>query len=73
MAYILIVDVIPPGGGMISVRHTFFGEDEDEAREVFHAHAAGCEFLEPAIAEGRVHVKGKEIDDDDWPAYDPNR
>lgn len=72
MAYILIVDAIPPGGGLITVRHIFFAETADDARQAFHDHSEGCHFLGPAIEEGRLHVKGREIDDDDWPDYAPN-
>jgi hypothetical protein len=72
MAYILTVDVIPEGGGCPAVRHIFFGESKDECRENFQKHAAGCEFLTPAIEEGRVHTEISHIDDDEWPVYDPN-
>lgn len=70
MAIELYVDVVPPGGGKVFVTHIFRGETEAEAREVFAQHAAKCEFLTPAIAEGRTEEYIEEIDADDWPEYD---
>jgi hypothetical protein len=70
MAYKLIVDVIPPGGGRVSVQHVFYGESEAECDATFRKHAAGCEFLGPAIIEDRIETEIEEIDDDEWPDYD---
>lgn len=72
MAKALNVDVIPPGGGKIAVRHIFYGETAEECRGNFAKHAAGCEFLTPAIREGRVNTEIERIDNDEWPEYDPN-
>jgi hypothetical protein len=75
----LYVHVVPPEypstrkvpeDGRVYVTHIFRGETEEEAREVFAQHAKGCEFLTPAIAEGRVEEEILEIDADEWPAYD---
>jgi hypothetical protein len=70
MAFELYVDVIPPEGGRIFVTHIFRGETEADAQEVFKQHAAKCEFLTPAIAEGRVREFSEEFDADDWPTDD---
>lgn len=70
MAYALYVDVVPEGGGRISVTHVFYGETEEEARENFEAHAKGCRFLTPAIEQGRIEEELEEIDEDDWPDYE---
>lgn len=69
MAFALTVDVIPEGGGRISVQHVFYGETEKECQENFEAHAKGCEFLTPAIKEDRVSEEIEEIDEDEWPEY----
>lgn len=70
MAYKLTVDVIPAGGGKISVQHVFYARTEHEAEQVFRAHAQGCEFLGPAIAEDRINSEIEEIDKDEWPDYE---
>jgi hypothetical protein len=70
MAYALYVDVVPEGGGRISVTHIFYGETELEARENFAAHAKGCKFLTPAIEEDRIEEELERIPEDDWPDYD---
>lgn len=70
MPWALHVEVIPKGGGRVSVEHIFYGETEEEAREVFREHAAGCSFLTPAIEEERIEEYAEEVDDDDWPEYD---
>ena len=67
MAFELYVDVIPPEGGKIFVTHIFRGETEPDAQEVYKQHAAKCEFLTPAIADGRVQELLVEIKDADWP------
>jgi hypothetical protein len=69
MPFALYVDIIPAGGGPVSVTHIFFGETEDECRQNFQAHAKACEFLTPAIEEGRVEEELEEIDAEDWPEY----
>lgn len=68
-AYALYVDVIPPGGGRISVGHIFYGATEAEARANFEAHAKGCHFLRPAIEEGRIAEELETIKDSEWPDY----
>lgn len=70
MPFKLTVDVVPERGGRVHVQHVFYGETEREARRVFREHAAGCEFLTPAIAEGRTNEEIEEIDEDDWPDYE---
>lgn len=72
MPFELIIDVLSPTDGRVYVRHSFFGETEADARESFAQHAKGCEFLQPAIAEGRTEEADEsgEIDEDEWPAYD---
>jgi hypothetical protein len=70
VAYKLIVDVIPPGGGRVHVQHVFYGKTEQECNEVFTEHAAGCEFLTPALEEGRVNSEIEKISDSDWPEWD---
>jgi len=70
MATCVIIDVIPEGGGRLAVQHVFYGATEEEAREVFRKHAAGCEFLGPAMAEDRIDEQVQTIDDDEWPEYD---
>lgn len=70
MVYMLTIDVVPPEGGKVVVSHTFYGKTEAEARANFAAHAAGCEFLTPAIAEGRIEEELDEIEDDEQPSYE---
>ncbi len=70
MAFKLTVDVIPPSGGRVAVQHVFYGETEEECEQVYAAHAAGCEFLGPAIREERVESELEEISDDEWPDYE---
>jgi hypothetical protein len=70
MVYMLTIDVVPPEGGRVAVTHTFYGKTEKEAREAFAAHAAGCEFLTPAIAEDRVEEELDTIEDGEWPSYE---
>lgn len=70
MPYELMVDVVPPEGGRVFVTHIFRGKTEADAREVFQQHAAKCEFLTPAIAEGRVEEELIRIKDDEWPSYE---
>lgn len=70
MPYELYVDVVPPEGGRVAVTHIFRGETEADARRVFEAHAAGCEFLTPAIEEDRVEEELVKISADEWPAYE---
>jgi hypothetical protein len=64
MAHAIIVDVIPKGGGAVDVTHVFWGETSAEAKANYQAHAAGCEFLTPAIAEDRVEEQGYDLGDD---------
>lgn len=71
MAKILIVHIIPVGGGRPSVGHMFYGETETECRENFAAHAKGCQFLAPAIREDRIDEDLGELDDDEWPNFTP--
>ena len=54
MAYALHVHIVKPGGGLSPVEHVFYAETEEETESIFEAHAAGCEFLGPAVAEERV-------------------
>jgi len=70
MAKVLIVHIKPPGGGRASVGHMFYGETEAECRENFAAHAKGCRFLGPAIAEGRIDEALERLDPDEWPEFD---
>jgi hypothetical protein len=69
MAFALTVDVVPPGGGLVEVTHTFWGDTEEEARQTFKKHADGCEFLGPAIREGRTEEELEEVGDDERPEY----
>ena len=82
MAHALVVDVIPKGGGKVDVTHVFWGESAAECQATYRAHAAGCEFLTPAIAEDRVEEQAYDLGDDDGveefleqlaerPDYDP--
>jgi hypothetical protein len=70
MAFALYVDIVPEGGGPVSVTHVFWGDTEEECRATFESHAKGCEFLTPAIAEGRIEEEIEEVDDDERPEYD---
>lgn len=70
MAKVLIVHIVPEGGGRPSVGHMFYGETEAECRENFAAHAAGCKFLAPAIAEDRIDEQLEELDADEWPDFE---
>jgi hypothetical protein len=70
MAWKMTVDVVPQGGGFVEVQHVFYGESKADAEAVFQRHAEGCEFLGPAIVEGRVSSEFEEIEDDDWPEYE---
>jgi hypothetical protein len=67
MAKALHVYVLPAGGGPVAVEHVFYGHTEDECDAVFDAHAAGCEFLGPAIEEDRIFEEIEEIEEADWP------
>lgn len=66
----IIVDVIPPGGGKVAVTHIFRGETEDEARDVFEAHVAGCAAFTKAVEEDRTAEEVEHISDGEWPEYD---
>jgi hypothetical protein len=55
----------------VFVTHIFRGNTEAEAREVFAQHAKGCEFLTPAIAEGRIEEEIAKLSDKDWVAFEP--
>lgn len=70
MAKVLIVHIIPPGGGRASVGHMFYGETEAECRENFEAHAKGCQFLTPAIAEDRIDEDLQSLEADEWPDFE---
>ena len=70
MPFELHIDVVPEVGGKINVEHVFYGYTEAECRQVYAAHADGCEFLGPAIAEDRIEEELIEIDEDDWPSYE---
>ena len=73
MAYKLTVDVIPADGDWprdVEVQHVFYGDSPREVENIFARHAAGCEFLGPAIRERRVNTELEEIDDDERPSYD---
>lgn len=73
MSFALYIDVIPEGGGRVSVTHIFWGETEEECRENFAAHAKGCNFLTPAIAEDRIGEELERVKPDEWPDYpDPD-
>ena len=67
MAFELYVDVTSGDGERIFVTHIFRGETEADARKVFQQHAAKCEFLTPAIAEGRIQEFLGQFDPADWP------
>jgi hypothetical protein len=69
MAKILIVHIIPVGGGRPSVGHMFYGATEAECRGNFAAHAKGCQFLAPAIREDRIDEDLAELDEDEWPNF----
>jgi len=69
MPQVLIVHIIPPGGGRPSVGHMFYGETEAECRANFAAHAKGCQFLAPAIREDRIDEDLAELDADEWPNF----
>jgi len=73
MPFALYVDVIPEGGGKISVGHVFYGETEEECQENWTAHAGGCKFLTAAIDEKRVSEELETISESEWPDYaDPD-
>ena len=65
----LHVLVVPKGGGKVTVEHVFYAETDEEAQKAYDAHAAGCEFLTPAIAENRVEEELEDIDEEDWPDF----
>ncbi len=69
MVVALHVFVIPKDSRRVKVEHVFYAYTEAEADEAFKAHAAGCEFLGPAIAEKRVEEEVEDIDDADWPEF----
>jgi len=73
MPYKLTVDVIPPEGEWprpVYVQHVFYGERVADVENTFAQHAAGCEFLGPAIRERRTNTELEEIEADEWPEYD---
>ena len=70
MPYALHIDVVPADGGKIAVEHVFYGHTEEECRAVFETHAAGCDFLGPAIEEDRIEEELETIEEDDWPSYE---
>ncbi len=69
MAVALHIFVVPKDNPRVKVEHVFYGDTEAEAQETFKAHAAGCEFLGPAITEKRVEEEVEDIDDADWPEF----
>lgn len=70
MPFALHIDVVPVDGGPIAVEHVFYGETEAEARALFETHAAGCNFLGPAIDDGRIEEELLTISEEEWPDYD---
>ena len=63
MPFVIVVDVIPEGGGDVDVTHVFWGDSESECRRKYDAHAKGCEFLTPAIADDRVEEETFDLED----------
>lgn len=60
MAVALIVDKLDPDG-MITVRHTFFGETIEECERLRDRHAAGCQAFGPANREGKTIERTEHI------------
>ena len=56
--------------GSVSVRHIFYGDDEDEVIRIRNEHVNGCEALTKAEQEGRIGEFLEEIEDDEVPYED---
>lgn len=62
MAYALHVDKLDPDG-VIRVRHTFYGETEEECQEIRDQHGAGCKAFGPALEQDKIIEELEEIDE----------
>lgn len=60
MAYALHVDKLDPDG-VIRVRHTFYGETEEECCEIRDQHGAGCKAFGPALEQEKIIEEFEEI------------
>lgn len=68
MAYQLHVDKLDPDG-VIRVRHTFYGQTEEDCERLRDQHGAGCKAFGPALEEGRIIEILEEIDEmPEWEA-----
>lgn len=62
MAFVLHVDKLEDDG-TIRVRHSFYGDSEEECQELRDAHADGCKSLGPALKQDRTIEEIAEIDE----------
>ena len=62
MAFALHVDKLDPDG-TIRVRHTFYGETEEECEELRDQHSAGCKAFGPALQQDKVIEEFEEVDE----------
>lgn len=67
MAYKIVVDIVDPGDGLIKVTHTFWGQNEREARTNFTHYLASCDYFAAAAEEGYVIEEEFEIDESEIP------
>ena len=69
MAIALTVDKVD-AGGVVYVRHIFYGETLADCEELRDRHGEGCKAFGPALAAGKVVEEHETIDDSEWPEYD---
>ena len=62
MAFALHVDKMEDDG-TIRVRHTFYGETEEDCQAVRDTHAAGCKAFGPAVEHEHTIEEVEEIDE----------
>ena len=62
MSYALHVDKLEDDG-TIRVRHTFYGETEEECETLRDQHGAGCKAFGPALEKDRIAEETEEIDE----------
>jgi len=62
MAYALHVDKLDDDG-LIRVRHTFYGDTEEECEALRDKHGAGCVAFGPALKADRIIETCEEIEE----------
>jgi hypothetical protein len=67
VAYKIVVDIVDPGDGKIKVSHTFWGQDEREARTNYAHHLGACEYFRAAEENGDVIEEEFEISEAEIP------